>query len=113
MITQVALSWLVQRGNWSVVPKSANPERMAQNLEVSPPPLIPLSQSTRLTFPLFTSQTTLQIFKLSEPDFQALSVVHSQPGKLMYSCDYGSGDIVAADEIFGWSLSEMGWEKLD
>jgi len=77
------------------------------------PPLIPLSQSTRLTFPLFTSQTTLQIFKLSEPDFQALSAVHSEPGKLMYSCDYGSGDIVAADEIFGWSLSEMGWEKLD
>lgn len=31
----------------------------------------------------------------------------------MYSCDYGSGDIVAADEIFGWSLSDMGWEKLD
>lgn len=31
---QVVLSWGVQRG-WSVVPKSANSERMAQNLEVS------------------------------------------------------------------------------
>jgi hypothetical protein len=67
-----------------------------------------------LTFLLFyLSNFTPQIFKLSEADFQALSAVHSQPGKLMYSCDYGSGDIVAADEIFGWSLSEMGWEKLD
>ena len=32
----VLLSWLVQRGNWSVVPKSANPERMKANLDVSP-----------------------------------------------------------------------------
>ena len=31
----VLLSWIAQRGNWSVVPKSANPERMKANLEVS------------------------------------------------------------------------------
>ncbi|KAG7532003.1 hypothetical protein FFLO_03942 [Filobasidium floriforme] len=82
----VALSWLVQRGNWSAVPKSANPTRMAQNLE---------------------------IFELEKADFEALSKVHEQPGKLMISCDYGSGDIMEKGEIFGWSLKDMGWEKLD
>lgn len=29
---QVLLSWSIQRGGWSVVPKSSNPGRMAQNL---------------------------------------------------------------------------------
>jgi len=109
---QVALSWLVQRGNWSVVPKSANPERMAQNLEVSS--RYPFMCASSFRADLYHALRPLtQIFKLSEADFEALSAVHNQPGKLMYSCDYGSGDIVAADEIFGWSLSDMGWEKLD
>ena len=44
----VLLSWGVQRGNWSVVPKSANPERMKANLDVS-------KQHQLNTFRLYTS----------------------------------------------------------
>jgi hypothetical protein len=28
-------------------------------------------------------------------------------------CDYGGKDIMAEGEIFGWSLKDMGWEKMD
>jgi hypothetical protein len=109
---QVALSWLVQRGNWSAVPKSANPTRMAQNLEVCPasPASALLACRCSSCFNLFRSA---QIFELEKADFEALSKVHEQPGKLMISCDYGSGDIMEKGEIFGWSLKDMGWEKLD
>jgi hypothetical protein len=109
---QVALSWLVQRGNWSAVPKSANPTRMAQNLEVriaSPASALLACRCSSC----FTLYRFSQIFELEKADFEALSKVHEQPGKLMISCDYGSGDIMEKGEIFGWSLKDMGWEKLD
>ena len=109
---QVALSWLVQRGNWSAVPKSANPTRMAQNLEVrnASPASALLACRCSSCFTLFRPA---QIFELDKADFEALSKVHEQPGKLIISCDYGSGDIMEKGEIFGWSLKDMGWEKLD
>jgi len=33
-IAQVVLRWLVQQGNIAPIPRSSNPERIAQNLDV-------------------------------------------------------------------------------
>ncbi|KAG7529027.1 hypothetical protein FFLO_05820 [Filobasidium floriforme] len=83
----VLLSWLVQRGNWSVVPKSANPERMKANLD---------------------------IFELETADFDALSKVHTEPGKLRHLLKYDQPeDVMKSKKVFEWSLQDMGWEQMD
>lgn len=80
----ILLSWLIQRG-WTTVPKSANPERLKQNMD---------------------------LVKLSSDDFNTLSEVHKQRGKLMHLC-IGQEDIMEKGVISGWSLEDMGWEKMD
>jgi glycerol 2-dehydrogenase (NADP+) len=82
----VLLSWLIQRGNWTAVPKTATESRMKDNLA---------------------------IFELDKEDFEALSKVHQEEGKLLHLCDYGQGDIAKTRKIFGWSLEDMGWDHLD
>ncbi|KAJ9094066.1 hypothetical protein QFC21_006167 [Naganishia friedmannii] len=82
----VLLSWLIQRGNWTAVPKTATESRMKDNLA---------------------------IFEIDEEDFDALSKVHEEEGKLLHLCDYGQGDITKTPKIFGWSLEDMGWDHLD
>ncbi|KAJ9098853.1 hypothetical protein QFC20_005860 [Naganishia adeliensis] len=82
----VLISWCIQRGNWSTVPKTVNPKRMKDNLEV---------------------------FKLDQEDFDALSRVHEEPGKLLHLCNYDRGDIQKTKKIFGWTFDEMGWDPLD
>jgi len=82
----ILISWVAQRPNWNVIPKSVSPARIKANFE---------------------------IVKLDQEDFDALLEVHTAPGKLMHLCDYGGVDIMAAKAIFGWSLEDMGWEKMD
>jgi hypothetical protein len=53
-----------------------------------------------------------QLVKLSSDDFNALSEVHKQRGKLMHLC-IGQEDIMEKGVISGWSLEDMGWEKMD
>ncbi|GAA5872459.1 hypothetical protein JCM1840_006068 [Sporobolomyces johnsonii] len=78
----ILLSWGVQRG-WSVVPKSSNPERMAQNLD---------------------------IFELEQADMDAISALHKQPGKYRSLCDYGPGSHKEG-YCSGWRIKEdMGWD---
>jgi hypothetical protein len=54
-----------------------------------------------------------QIFKLDQEDFDALSRVHEEPGKLLHLCNYDQGDIQKTKKIFGWTFEEMGWDPLD
>lgn len=82
----ILLSWHLQRGNWSAVPKSANPKRMRDNADV---------------------------VDLDQADFDALSNLHKEEGKLLVSCSYNQGDIYKTKHIYGWSLEDMGWEILD
>ncbi|GAA6033299.1 hypothetical protein JCM8097_006678 [Rhodosporidiobolus ruineniae] len=82
------LSWGVQRG-FSVVPKSANPVRQRDNLDV---------------------------FKLEEGDVKALEELHHEPGKHRSLCDYGiapdpSYGPDGPETLFGWKLKEdLGWD---
>jgi hypothetical protein len=41
-----------------------------------------------------------------------LSAVHKEPGKLMHLCK-GQEDVMDKGEISGWTLEQMGWEKMD
>ncbi|CEQ43007.1 SPOSA6832_04876 [Sporobolomyces salmonicolor] len=78
----ILLSWGVQRG-WSVVPKSSNPGRMAQNLD---------------------------IFELEEADMDAISALHRQPGNYRSLCDYGPGS-QKDGYCSGWRIKEdLGWD---
>lgn len=58
-------------------------------------------------------QHDTQVFKLDQADFDALSKVHEQPGKLMISCGFNGKDVMKEGELFGWTLEELGWEQLD
>ncbi|KAF7977573.1 hypothetical protein HWV62_3152 [Athelia sp. TMB] len=78
---QVLLSWAVQRGI-SVVPKSANPTRQAQNLDV---------------------------FELSKEEMEIISLIHKEEGKTRNLCSYGNG-LDEPGKIFGWTFEEMGWD---
>ncbi|KAM0750837.1 aldo/keto reductase [Meredithblackwellia eburnea MCA 4105] len=80
---QVLLSWSIQRGNWSVVPKSSNPTRMAQNLD---------------------------IFTLTGEEQQLISNLHKEEGKYKSLCIYGGGG-VQNGVIHGWTMAEMGWDR--
>ncbi|KAL8287639.1 hypothetical protein RQP46_003497 [Phenoliferia psychrophenolica] len=79
---QVLISWSIQRGGWSVVPKSSNPVRLAQNLVT---------------------------FTLSPDEVSAISKLHEEPGKLKSLCAYVNGRIVPGS-IFGWTLEQLGWD---
>ncbi|KAK4701095.1 hypothetical protein P7C70_g5143, partial [Phenoliferia sp. Uapishka_3] len=79
---QVLLSWNVQRGGYSVVPKSSNPTRLAQNLAT---------------------------FELSTEEMSAISKLHEEPGKYKSLCAYQSG-LNVPGSIFGWTFEEMGWD---
>ncbi|KAJ9091420.1 hypothetical protein QFC19_009130 [Naganishia cerealis] len=91
----VLLSWAIQRGNWTAVPKTVNEKRMKDNFAADDMRELP------------------QIFTLEDEDFSALSRVHEEPGKLLHLCDYGQGDIAKTRKIFGWTLEDMGWDHLD
>ncbi|KAL8281316.1 hypothetical protein RQP46_006350 [Phenoliferia psychrophenolica] len=79
---QVLLSWGVQRGNWSVVPKSSNPGRMAQNLD---------------------------LVQLSDAEIKVLNDMHLQEGKYKNFCDYNETS-TAPGEVYGWSFDDLGWD---
>ncbi|KAL8279702.1 hypothetical protein RQP46_007797 [Phenoliferia psychrophenolica] len=83
---QVLISWSLQRGGWSVVPKSANPIRLAQNLVT---------------------------FTLPQGDFDAVSVLHKEPGQYKALCQYGpsrqDGRTVPG-QIVGWTFEQLGWD---
>ncbi|KAI5476694.1 zinc-binding alcohol dehydrogenase [Pseudohyphozyma bogoriensis] len=83
---QVLLSWAVQRGNMSVVPKSANPVRLAQNLE---------------TFPL------------TPDEFATLSNLHKTEGKFKSLCVYGGPGAGMSEKgkVNGWTYEELGWDE--
>lgn len=53
-----------------------------------------------------------QILNLSEEEFQTISELHKEEGKLLSLCDYGEGG-KEPGYVIGWSLEAMGWEKLD
>jgi len=57
-------------------------------------------------------KANMDLIKLSNEDFAALSAVHKEPGKLMHLC-IGQEDVMEKGEISGWTLEEMGWEKMD
>jgi len=76
---QVAISWLVQRGVIPV-PKSANPERLKQNIT---------------------------LVTLSKEDFDAIDNLHKQPGNhrsLDRFTNHEQGAILA------WTMDQMGWK---
>ncbi|KAM0750838.1 aldo/keto reductase [Meredithblackwellia eburnea MCA 4105] len=82
---QVLLNWSIQRGGWSVVPKSSNPTRMAQNLVT---------------------------FTLEDDEIEAISNLHKTEGKYKSLCSYPRSDEDKRDgKLFGWTLEEMGWNK--
>jgi len=60
-----------------------------------------------------SSENSWQIIKLDADDFDAISDLHKEDGKLQHLCGYGDGDIMAKGSILGWSLKDMGWEKMD
>ncbi|GAA5854774.1 hypothetical protein JCM8547_004067 [Rhodosporidiobolus lusitaniae] len=76
----IVLSWALQRdpGNWTVVPKSSNPERLRQNLET---------------------------VTLEQEDLDALSALHKEPGKYTSLCDFGNAS-EPAGVLFGWRIKE-------
>ncbi|KAL8287501.1 hypothetical protein RQP46_003359 [Phenoliferia psychrophenolica] len=79
---QILLSWSVQRGNWSVVPKSSNVDRLRKNLE---------------------------LLTLTPEEMSTLSNLHKESGKYRSLCDYAGGmDVVG--EIMGWTYEELGWD---
>jgi len=87
-VSQVVLSWAVQRGT-AVVPKSANEGRMKQNLDV---------------------------FTLSPEDFKAVDEYYKSPGMWKRLCAYGpAGTFVKPDNIgketvlAGWRMADLGW----
>lgn len=94
-----------------MVPKSANPDRMKTNLEVRP------ETKTRIALIAIDKQADsvcLQIFELEQADFEALSQVHTEPGKLRHLQMYGqSEDIMKSGLVFDWTLEQLGWEKMD
>ncbi|KAI5475099.1 hypothetical protein MNV49_001923 [Pseudohyphozyma bogoriensis] len=83
--SQVLLSWAVQRGGVSVVPKSSNPTRLAQNLD---------------------------IFELTADEFTAISALHTEEGKYKSLCEYGGPGVGLQEKgkILGWTYDEMGWD---
>ena len=102
---QVALSWLVQRGN-IVIPKSANPERMALNLQVC--------IRTHLSFyHAFVADIGLgrrhQLVHLSPEEMKVVGDIHKKPG--MHRSLLGAIGGVAG-EAFGWTYDQLGWPML-
>ncbi|GFZ47580.1 D-galacturonate reductase [Saitozyma sp. JCM 24511] len=81
----ILISWVAQRDNWTVIPKSSNPQRLKANLE---------------------------IVKLDQRDHDALSNVHQEPGKLTSLVDYAE-KMRNEGTVFGWTVQEMGWEQLN
>ncbi|KAF7792260.1 hypothetical protein EIP86_003296 [Pleurotus ostreatoroseus] len=75
---QVAISWAVQRGT-AVVPKSANPERMKQNL---------------------------QLVRLTSEDMSVIDAIHAKPGMHRNLLSI-PGDRPGV--IFGWTYEQLGW----
>ncbi len=57
-----------------------------------------------------TLRPTFQIVKLEQADFDALGAAHK--GNLQRLC-IGQDQVQEKGEIMGWSLKDMGWEKLD
>lgn len=53
-----------------------------------------------------------QPIHLSSAEFEEISKLHAQPGKLKGLCDYGEGGKVPGS-VIGWTFEEMGWEVLD
>jgi glycerol 2-dehydrogenase (NADP+) len=94
---KILISWVAQRDNWTVIPKSSNPQRLKANLEVSSTVVINL---------------TRQIVKLDQRDHDALSNVHQEPGKLTSLVDYAE-KMRNEGTVFGWTVQEMGWEQLN
>ncbi|KAI0759959.1 Aldo/keto reductase [Trametes elegans] len=82
---RVALSWGVQRGT-AVIPKSENPERIRQNINVS----------RRVT-----------LVELSEEQMAVLDAIHKKPGmhrSLLRYHEYSTDG-----KIFGWTYEQLGW----
>jgi len=82
----ILISWIAQRPGWNVIPKSANSKRMRENFD---------------------------IIKLDQADYDAIFEIHKAEGKLQHLCAYGDKDIMKEGGIMGWSLADMGWEKMD
>jgi diketogulonate reductase-like aldo/keto reductase len=94
---QILISWVAQRDNWNVIPKSSNPQRLKANLEVSQ---------------IVVNKLTWQIVKLDQADHDALSNVHHEPGKLKSLVEYAE-KMRNKGTVFGWKVQEMGWEQLN
>jgi diketogulonate reductase-like aldo/keto reductase len=87
-----------------VIPKSSNPDRIRQNLDVSDFSLPTLQHLTSIYL-----STLTQLITLSESDFESLQNVHKEPGKLKHVGEMGHGDWPADHLTVGWTQEEMGW----
>lgn len=79
---QILLAFDTVRGI-SVVPKSSNPGRLAQNLAAAD-------------------------IKLTEDELNKLLAIHKQPGKYTSLCDYGSVGTDVPGQLWGWKLDGHG-----
>ncbi|KAG8794972.1 hypothetical protein FRC17_008204 [Serendipita sp. 399] len=81
-IGQILLSWAVQHGTMPI-PKSSNPERAQQNL---------------------------QVVKLSQEDMTVIDEYHKRPGMHRALAYIG---MIKDGKLFGWTMEELGWSYDD
>ena len=100
---QIVLSWLVQRGD-AVVAKSANPERMKQNLQVR------LILSYRFSDVLTNSRPCVayQLVHLSPEDMATINAIHKKPGmhRNLFPFTFPG---YAPGTCGGWTYEQLGW----
>ena len=100
---QVLLSWGVQRGT-AVIPKTVHPERLEENLQVTPDTSFVARHKVNHKHLRFA----LQVVNLSVGEMDALDRFHDRPGMHRSICGFHSPEL--GGSCFGWTYEQLGWD---